>query len=169
MSKGLKPNEITQFKFANGTVVGIRKVSPFLAIELQKAFPPPEPPMQTVNYGEGDIKEANSASPEYAKALADYATEREHRLRKMIIKRGVVMEITDEIKEELSELRAFWKEDNSVDLPTDGDKCDYIIYIAVTQASDLERLVNTILGQGQPTEEGVQAAVESFPGDVSGS
>lgn len=170
MSKGLKINEITQFTFTNGVVVGIRRVSPFLAIDLQEKFPPPEPPLEEVDFGDGKKRfEANPTAAQYLKDMTKYRVDFEKKMRRLIIKRGVVITIDETIKAQLKELREFYTEEYGSDPESYGDVVDYVIYIAVTEAEDLNNLINAILGRSQPTQEGIKKVVDSFPGDVSGS
>jgi hypothetical protein len=154
-----------------GIKVNIRKVSPMLVVELQKAFPPPAPPRQRVRIGESDeySEEPNPAHPDYLIALGQYNQELEQRVRKLLIQRGVVIPPElDGWKDEVKELREWWLEAYGKELEGD-DKTIYISYIAVGTDSDLADLLAVIMQRSQPTEEAINIAKDTFPGEVPGT
>ena len=74
-----KQNELNPFTFKDtGITVQIRKVSPLLIMEVQKAMPVPKPPMQEVVYGDPDdpgakkVQEPNETHPDYLAAIDKY-------------------------------------------------------------------------------------------------
>jgi hypothetical protein len=158
-------SELTAFTFHDtGVKVLIKKVSPLLVVELQKAFPPPAPPQQEVEIGGEIVIESNPAHPDYVATMNEYNREFEMRVRRLLIKRGV--EIPGENKEwqeEVAELREFWREEYAKELEGD-DKMLYISYIAVGTDGDLTDLLGAIMQRSQPTEAAVAAAKASFPG-----
>jgi hypothetical protein len=138
--------------------VRIRKVSPLLAVELQKQFPPPRPPKQKVTLDGKEVWEENPVDPDHLAALQDYNNEQERRLRKLMLKRGVEVEID---KEEVAELREFWKTEYNKEL--EGDDLEvYVSYIVIGSDGDLEDLMNAILKRSQPTAEDINAATQTF-------
>ncbi len=158
------PGELTPFTFKDtGLQVMIRKVSPLLVNELNRAFPAPRPPAQEVDYGDGVKRiEENPASPEYTAALERHAQENMLRLRKLLIKRGVVCEPD---LEAVQELRAQYKEDYGIELEG-TDQEIYIMYICAGTDADLQDLLNAVLTRSQPTKAEVDLARVSFPGKV---
>lgn len=159
-----KQTELTTFVFKDtGISVKIKKVSPLLVMEVQKALKTPVPPMQEVDYGDGKKKlEPNEASPEYQKALEAYNIEVEQAVRKLIIRRGVIFDLTDEQKEEVRELRQFWKDNYKTEL--DGTDVEiFISYIAIGSPEDLQELIQAVMQRSQPTEEVIKRAQDSFP------
>jgi hypothetical protein len=158
----LKPYTIQD----TGVTILIKKVSPLLSGKLRRQYPPPKPPMQEVNYGTKEdpkIKmEPNPAHPDHAQALSDYEAEMSERMQVLLFKRGVVIELTDEMKEEVAELRAFWKEETNEEMEGD-DKSIYLANIALGTQEDIEELLNAILRRTQPTEEAINEAKDSFP------
>ena len=158
-------SELTAFTFKDtGVKVQIKKVSPLLVVELQKAFPPPTPPRQRVQIGDEWTEEPNPAHPDYTEAMGRYSQEMEMRVRRLLINRGVVIpEDGNDWKAEVTELRAFWLDTYGKELEGD-DKTVYISNIAVGTDQDLSDLLTAIMQRGQPTEEVVAAAKASFPG-----
>jgi hypothetical protein len=156
-------SELTSFVFKDtGVTVPIRKVSPYLVMDLQRAFPPPEPPLNEVDYGDGKkVMEPNEASPAYQRELVKYNTALQERLQILLIKRGVAIELSDAQKAEVVELREFMKNELQIDLDPD-DKVVYITRIAMGTDGDLTDLINAIMRRSQPTEEAVSEATKSI-------
>ena len=156
---------MNKFKFSNGLEVGIKRVSPMLAVELARKFPKPKPPMKQVKYGDEISLEPNPADPEYLATLEEWQVQQELRTQSMYIRRGVVIELTDAQRKELAELRQFWKDEYGMELDKD-DKYAYITYIAMEGGEDIGGLLSAIAGVSRPTEEAIEAAVDSFQDNV---
>ena len=163
-------NELTPHTFKDtGITVMIRKVSPLLIMDIQKEMPPPKPPMQEVVYGNPDdpgakrVQEPNEAHPDYLAAIDKYNLDLEEKIRRFMVKRGVIFTLTPEQKEEIKELREDWKEefDKDISMP---DKLLYISYIAIGTDSDMEELMDVIMRRSQPTEAVMSDVKASFPG-----
>jgi hypothetical protein len=156
------PGELTPYTFKDtGISIKIRKVNPLLVNELDKAFPAPKPPMQEVDYGDGNkVMEANEAHPDYIQALSDYRNARMDRYKKLLVKRGVECKVDLEAVEELKKT---WKEDYGCDMEG-TDKEIYIFYICAGTQEDMDELMDAILKRSQPTKEAVELAKVSFPG-----
>ncbi len=165
-----KENELSPFTFEDtGVKVHIRKVSPLLIMEVQKAMPVPKPPTQEVVYGDPDdpgakkVQEPNEAHPDYLAAIDQYNMELEAKVRKFMIKRGVIINLDDDQKQEVKELRKEWKDEFGKEL--DGnDKFLFISYIAIGTDSDMEELMDVIMRRSQPTEAVMSEAKASFQG-----
>lgn len=150
-----------QFQDTGRTIL-IRKVSPYLVFELSKAFPAPKPIQQEVDYGDGKKRmEENPAHPDYLEAMRNYNRNFQERLTTLMIKRGVEIELTDEIKAEVAELRAFWREEYKAELDP-SDKMVYILNLCVGSDKDLEELIEKITRRSQPTEAVVAEALDGF-------
>lgn len=155
----------TPFTFKDsGVSVNIRKVSPLLAQRVSQSFPAPTPPIQEVDYGDGEKrKEPNLSHPDYIKALQQYNIDYEAKIRKVIIERGVDIVISEEIQAEINEFRQYMLDEMKIDLSAESDKVVYITYIACASQEDLDRMIGEILSSSQPTEEKVNDAIKSFP------
>lgn len=165
MTKHLKQGELMPYVVKDtGITLMIKKVSPFLAAEIRRAFPEPRPPAQEVDYGDGrKVMEENPAHPDHLQALRKYNEEFELKMRKLIIQRGVAVEVTDEIKREVSELREYMKTEQGIDLPAD-DKMVYVCNIAIGTEEDVADLINAITKRSHPTEAEVALQAQSFRG-----
>lgn len=147
----------------SGITVNIKKVSPLLVLQLRRDFPPPRPPMNEVDYGDGrKVWEENAADPRYLAALQDYENESEQRLRRLIMLRGVDVAVDHEA---VQELRDFWLDEYGGMLPAD-DKEVYLSYIVVGDDQDLEDLITAVLRRSQPTAETINQAVQTFQTQV---
>lgn len=145
-----------------GVVLQIQNVGSALVSQLRRDFPPPQPPMQEVDYGDGNKKmEPNAAAPEYIEALTRYAIDFEDKLQRLVIKRGVVLTLTEEQKQEIQDLREFYRTEYGKEISYD-DKMAYILMIAGGTDDGLAELVNAIVRRSQPVEEDVQAALDTF-------
>lgn len=153
--------ELTSHVFKDtGVTIQIRKVSPMLVMEIKRQFPEPKPPTNKVDYGDGnEVEESNYAHPDYARALEDYNQELEKRIRRLLIKRGVVCNVD---KQAVDELREFWKAEYEMDLPESDDLMAYISYICIGTDSDMEELLNAIMRRSQPTELAIAEATRAF-------
>lgn len=171
MGKSLKQGELRYITLVDsGVTLPIRKVSPLLSLELRKAFPVPEAPLEEVEYPNGNIvKEKNENNKAYLESLKKYTEDFDLKLRNMMVSLGVPLEMNEERKAELENVRNFWKENFNKELPRQSDLVDYVMYVAIGSDRDMEDLVREILMRSQPTEEGIQRAIASFPGDVQGS
>lgn len=156
--------ELKPYTFKDtGITVMIRKVSPNLVMELQRQFPEPKPPLNAVDYGDGkEVLEPNYADPEYLKSVDEYKIDLESKIRRLIVKRGVAVEITDEIKAQLEELRSFWLEEYGKAFPEPNDLMAYVSYICVGTGEDMEELLDAIMRRSQPTESAIAEATKSF-------
>lgn len=160
-----KTNALTPHTFKDtGKVVQIRKVSPLLIMQLQKDFPEPVPPMQEVDYGDGKkVLEPNPAHPDHELALRQYRYDFEQRMRQMMIDRGVVLELSEDDKQEIQDLRDYWQANYGKALPG-SDKFIYISYLCIGTDADMDELVTAISRRSQPSHGAVEAAKKSFPG-----
>lgn len=155
--------KLEDFTFKDsGVTVKIKRVSPYLVSKMSEQFPPPEPPLQEVDYGDGKKrKEVNESDPKYIEEMRKYNIEFEKRMRKVIIDLGVVYELTDEDKKEVEKLRQYMTEEFDGELE-DDDKVAFITYIAVGSDKDIEDLISAILLRSQPTEKAIEAAKNNF-------
>ena len=158
--------ELIPYTFKDtGRTVMIRKISPYLINELRKVYPPPEPPMQEVDYDGEKIVEPNPAHPDYPKMMADYNTMIEQKMRRLIIKRGVVVNFTPEIEQEIEELREFWaSETEGHQIEETDDAVFYVTYLCFGSDTDTEELIDAIMRRSQPTREDVELTKAAFRG-----
>lgn len=160
----------TYYTFSNGLQVKIKRIPPFIALQLRNDFPPPKPPTQVVEYPDGKKRvEENPAHPDYVEAMRIYGIESELRMRKLVLKRGLEWEMTDAHRAELKAVADNYREDFGKELDISDETLAYLSYVAIQTNEEIERLIALVLNQSQPTEETVKAVQDSFQGDVQGS
>ncbi len=161
-----KENELIPFVFSDtGKRVLLRKLSPLLAQQLRKDFPPPEPPLQEVDFGGEKSYEPNYSHPDYQYKLKQYEADFNEKSQRLLIKRGVVLTWTDEMRAELDELRKFYRDEYGKELPADDHIC-YVSYLCPGSDSDLEEMINKLMRRTQPTGEAVAEAQDMFQRQV---
>lgn len=153
----------------SGIALAVRKVSPNLLLEFQREFdernPVPEAPTQRINYGTEDRpewrEEKNESHPEYKKALADRRSLLNNESQSLLIDRGVVIEMSDDDKASVKELRDYWKSSKGKQL-AGSDKEVFVRYIALGTSEDMQELVQAITRRTQPTEVAVTEKLKSL-------
>lgn len=168
---GYKQNEITFFTCPDtGIKLPIRKVSPDLIQRLEKKIrtetTEPKPPLQTVDYGNGPVQEANWAEPGYLAAHEAWEREVNQKMQEqsqdMLLYLGVVkhIKLDDEMLAQVQEMR---EDADRFGLELDkDDKSVWVRNIALGTVEDLTDLVNRIIRRSQPTEEAVEEAQSRF-------
>lgn len=160
-----KENELIPFTFeSSGETVMLRRISPLLPVEVQRSYPPPLPPSQEVDYGDGVKRlETNPAHPDYQRALDQYRADLEQKIRRMVIKLGVVVTWTDERRADLQTIRDFWQEEFNARLDP-SDEVAWVSFCAIKAENDLEMLLNAIMRRSQPTEAAIAEMQAGFRG-----
>ena len=146
----------------SGVTINIRKVSPLLLNEVSKKFPRPTAPLNEVDYGDGKKKqEPNEADPDFQVSLSAWQQAIYIETQRIMIDRGVVITLTDEQKEDVRELRKYWKDTYDSEL-TGSDVFVYVTLIALSTQEDIQELIEGITRRSQPTEGAIAEAVTSF-------
>jgi hypothetical protein len=146
-----KENNMQPFTFeSTGISCFVRPVPPLLLNEVGRAFNRPEAPMQEIESPDGTKRsEPNKSHPDYLAALEDHARKIESASRAVMIKRGVVLDLTEEQRAEARTLRSEMAE---VGITLDpSDEYVYICYIAIGSASDYKDLAQAIAERSAPT------------------
>lgn len=124
MTQKLKP-----YTLPNGVEAALKPISPEVLWSVRDSNPPPPPPMEEIERPDGSKEmRANPASPEYQAQLQAHAGTMSFKLRDFIVRRALVLRLTDEQKSEVDQVRADFAPLN-VKLP-DDDKIVYFIHIA---------------------------------------
>ena len=158
--------ELTPFTFRDtGITVMVKKISPMIMTDVNNAMPPPEAPVQEVDYGEprGKVKEKNLSDPEYLKILAEHNQKVFKAIQRVMILRGVVVNGTN-WKKEVQEYREFMLETTGKPIDEPNDLIVYIMRLCVGTEQDLEDFVEAVTRRAQPTDMEVEKAKESFRG-----
>ena len=102
--------------------------------------------------------EPNPAHPDYERMIDEYNQDLELKVRRIMIKRGVVCEIDTEAVEEI---RALYREELEHELDK-SDKVVYVSMVAVGSEDDLNDLMNALTKRAQPTDLEVESAKNGF-------
>lgn len=146
-------SQLVPFTFGStGVTVMVKPVPPFLMNEARKSIKKPVPPQQPVENADGTTRlESNPSHPDYIAALDAYEGKLAVVGQRMMIKRGVVLDLSDEQRAELATLRTEMEAEGVTTLDPD-DKIAYILYIAAGSALDIAALIKAITERGQPTD-----------------
>lgn len=174
--RDVPPEKLHPFTFeGTGRTVQIRKLSALIRDEVHRAvrrdasFPKePEPPIQEVDYGEGKIKRPNRQHSVFLEMQrewqAKFLEEVSERLVTLIIRRAVVCEIDAQA---VAQARADMA---AIDVPLDeyDDHYVYVAFVCVGPRADYNDLLRVVFERSMPSEEVVQAHIDSFRGPVPG-
>lgn len=167
------PDEVLDtIVFSTGRSVQVRKVSSLLrervrtAVRDQLKFEEPQPPMVEVDYGQGKQVIPHPGDPVYLDLMklhqAKIADETGERVKRLMVKRGVVCEIDQAavytVREDLAEI--------GVDVSHEDDLWVYVAYICVGVYEDWTDLIQAIFARSAPTEAAIRAHQDTFRGDV---
>lgn len=159
---------------STGVKVKVRKVLPYIIVEARRALvedksnPKPPPPERLVEE-EGPLYgtiEVNMTDPDYIAALAKWEQGISEKVMELQIRRGVVEICDPDWREELAQYRADAAE-FGIELHKD-DTYVYILYLAAGTKEDLDAFASFLSNNSIPDKEVMQAAIDTFPGNVSG-
>ena len=158
---------LKDYELESGEVVKIPPISQIaLTLQIKREMPPPEPPVVEVEIAGEKTMERNYAHPDYEASLERWnqliMTEVTERALKRI---AIQQKLTPEQQAEVDELREVVGEDEL--LPA-NDKVLWLTQVACNDA-DLQALLVKSSNIADPSEKGVQAAADNFPGDVPAS
>jgi len=169
------PEKLYDFTFeGTGRTVQVRKLSALLRDEVRRAvrrdpdFPKePEPPMEEIDYGDRKMRHPNRGHPVYQQLLAewnaDLSRESGERLVALVIRRGVVCAVDAEaVKRLRADMAAI-----GVDLSAYDDHYVYVAFVCVGPSADYQELLKAVFERSMPSEEAVQAHIDSFRSPVS--
>lgn len=173
MSLPLKTGEVRYFTVPDtGVVLPVRKVSYALLQEVlaaeRRKMPAPQPPMNKVDYGDGEVLEPNLADPDYLAAVKAHDQALNERLenvsRRMMIRRGVTpfLEWDEEKQAQVDTLRAEMKDEFGVDIEEKDDKVVWVTMIALGSAEDWGDFINFLTRRNLPTPEAIQEQIDKF-------
>lgn len=152
-----------------GVTVQIRKVSQMLLREAVKDLKEPQPPSNEVTTLDGKKEYVtNEADPTYLQDLQDYKIKLSEVTSRIMIKWGIVYQLTEEDKKLVAQLKETWREDRDEDLKG-SDTYIFLNYIALGTKEDIQEIVKAITRRTQATPEATQEALDRFPDQVPGS
>lgn len=159
------------YTFPNGKVATLHVVSQFtqaaIEIGIRKAFPPPPPPLNDVDYGDGKIKqEPNPSDPDYLQAVRRWQAEHSTRMFAAIIDLAAEIEVDTAALERVKEMFAR----HGIPFDEPSDKVAYVKHCCIFDlAAEMPRFMAALRDMMGPKEEDVADHVEMFRGDISRS
>lgn len=157
-----------------GRAIQIRKLSALARDEVRRqvkrssGFEEPQPPIVEVDYGEGKIKQPHRAHPVYQELLKEWnarvTQEAGERIAAFAIRRATVCEVDEAA---VAAMRAFMA---SIDTPLDAydDLYVYIAFVCVGSQQDYNEFLAAVFNRSIPSQEAIQAHLDSFRGAVRG-
>lgn len=174
--RDVPPEKLYPFTFeGTGRVVQVRKLSALLRDEVRRQvrrdpdFPKePEPPMEEIDYGDRKLRHPNRGHPVYTQLLKQWNEElnREsgERLVSLVIRRGVVCEVDEHaVKQVRADMAAVGAALDDYD-----DHYVYVAFVCVGPSADYQELLRAVFERSIPSEEAVQAHIDSFRGALRG-
>lgn len=148
-----KVNNLTPFTFeSTGESVFIKPVPVMLTREVERSIPMPEPPAQEIEGFDGVKRvELNRSHPDYIAALEERSTKVMELMTALIIRRGVVVKLTDEQRDEVRQLREDVKDLNGIEW-RESDESVWVRYIACQSHTDLTRLIKEVSAKSVPSD-----------------
>lgn len=155
----------TEVTLSTGVTVWARKVSPYTMAAASKSITKPQPPMVTVDLGDGKKStEVNEADPDYIAAVKEWQAAVSLRAVDVMLRLGVQVDIDQDA---LADLRAQFA---ALGLTMDeDDHLAYIKHIAIASEEDMNALAAAITAKSQPTEGAVQDHLDTFSDHTSGA
>lgn len=158
------------YTFNNGVIATLRPVSQFtmahVEIQARKAFPPPDPPMNEVNYGDGMRLEPNPTDPDHERAMTEWQMMIRYKAFDATMELGIELEVDEDALDRVKRVMAM------VGTPLDeiSDKVAYIKHCCMYDIQDeMPKLAAALRALAGPREEDVADHVATFPDNVSRS
>jgi len=153
----------------SGITLRIDRVPPFLLSDIRsdilERFPKPKPPVYKVKMGldDSEAETENRADPDYQAELQQHRIAQGRAFIEALVEVSTECDI-DEAK--VNRIRAWAGEKNS--LPK-SDVVLYVTRVALETAADVEFFKHAVQGLSQPTEKGIEQALNTFrPANGSG-
>jgi hypothetical protein len=176
MSRSVPPLLVHVFQ-DTGREVQIRKLSPFIRDDVAASIRKKDKaennyPMPPMAAGVEGKLEPNDSDPDYNVAKQQYERRLPGRIQEQLLRvsihRGIEIEFTEEIKNDISLFKAQMAA-NGVEInPEVDDKELYVTRICIGSNDDLQELHDALFKRSLPTREAIEAEKATFPGDVSG-
>jgi hypothetical protein len=174
--KGRKVPPLPTFTFKSiGVTVSIRRLGTFAMDDIRKTLTKerkrPEPPTVVVEVGDMAVKmrEPNPNDPTYKEQLAEYdnwlATTVAERMLGLMANYCIVCEVEDEIVEDRRIMLSMISPELNQEY---SDREVYVRHYLLSDAKELQEVQAFILGQSMPTQEAVDAHIDTFQRDIPG-
>lgn len=156
----------------SGYVVQCRKMSQatdkLLQRRVEKERPKPTPPVQEIPQPNGPAEfEENTLDPQYTAALAEWNAWAQRRKGELtydyIRDHCLIVEMSDADRAEVERIKAEFADELT---DVDTDRVLFIEHLVMPLKGDINALFQFVISESAPTEEAVQAHVETFRGHV---
>ena len=143
--------ETKPFVFPGSEIeVQVRKVPQQVIQDANASLKPPVPPMQEVELDGKTRMEPNYTHPDYLQALEDHQMAQMRLSQRILIRMGIVHELTDEDRAATKAVLDTMRELNIE--PTAGSELEqWVYYVAAPTMNDLTALMQEVLGLSVPT------------------
>jgi len=167
------PERLEPFTFeGTGRTVLVRKLPTFWREQVRKqverttGFEKPEPPIVTVDYGDGKIQRPHTGHPIYQELLAEWekrvGREVGERVKPFVIRRGVVCDIDQEAVTE----RRVWAAEDGLDLSEFDEHYIYVAFCCIGPFDDWLALLKAVFERSSPQEAVIAEYKAAFPSDL---
>lgn len=143
----------------SGVELQLQRVSPVILerIHGDRSGKPKVPRVEVKMAGGHTRVEDNPNDPDYAQALKEWNQDHNSRIVKYVFVHGIANETPVEFVQEHAE---FFPDATASDM-----KYLWIGSLVDEESTDIQKLIEAITGQNAITEEGLEQATASFPGD----
>ena len=160
---------------STGRTIYIRKLSVFTRHAIRaaaiQADPEPEPPMVTIDYGDGQLREPNRGDPTYQRRLGEWrariADAVSVGLTELFLRRGIVVRPDDIDVAAVAQARADLAAVGA-DVADLDDAAVYVRFVCIGPDEDWTDIQKLIWERSTPTEAAVQAQIATFRPDLPG-
>lgn len=160
MSRTVQPKPT--FTSRSGITVTLERVGPMYALPIQRANPPPDPPLAP---GVGGEMEPNPNDPDYHRVMEAYNV----RMRELLNDALLDAAIGDDLEvDEKAVARLRTKAAKYGGVLEDDDRLAYIKYCVFPHTDDIERFFEALANYDTVTEEDIRAAGAMFRGNGAG-
>lgn len=171
------PEKLEPFTFeGTGRTVLVRKLPTFWREQLRKqverspGFEKPEPPIVTVDYGDGKIQRPHTGHPVYQELLQEWQQKINREVGELIkpfvARRGVVFDSGDEEVKALIQERRQWTEEDGLDTSEFDDHYFYVAFCCVALYEDWIALLKAVFEKSSPQEAAIESYKAAFQGDL---
>ena len=166
----------------SGITTELRKLSPSTLQDLTRAItkewersddPKKRKPKAPIIEADGIVEE-NEADPEYQKQLHDWTQRLQAEINSRVLDFAAVYSV--EVTIDHDALKRLRETHVMMGLPIEEDdklsqdvrdKLLYVTRVCIATADDMQEFANAVFNRIAPSEEDVQAHIDTFPGDVS--
>lgn len=145
----------------NGIAVFIKPLSPVLFRDIDRQYPAPEPPSETVIMADGSsITADNKSHPDYIAALQAREARINAMMADIVIELGVMILLSDEQKEEIKSYRE--SVERIAGYAMSGSiESQYLKYIALADTNDLSDILRAVMQRMRPDEKKLRSGLST--------